>query len=50
MSDTDEQQVGKTLWSIADALRGEMNTCDFRDRPARDAPAGWPVPGPLLRI
>ena len=50
MTDTAKQRLGKILWDIADALRGAMNTCDFRDRPARHAPAGWPVPGLLLRI
>lgn len=31
MTDTDKQQLGKTLWAIADALRGAMNADDFRD-------------------
>ncbi len=31
MTDTDKQQLGKTLWNIADALRGAMNADDFRD-------------------
>ena len=26
-----EQQLGKTLWNIADQLRGAMNADDFRD-------------------
>lgn len=28
---TEQQQLGKTLWSIADQLRGAMNADDFRD-------------------
>ncbi|GIZ15213.1 type I restriction-modification system subunit M [Capnocytophaga catalasegens] len=31
MAKTDQQQLGKTLWSIADQLRGAMNADDFRD-------------------
>jgi type I restriction enzyme M protein len=31
MTNTDKQQLGKTLWSIADALRGAMSADDFRD-------------------
>lgn len=31
MTDTDKQQLGKTLWAIADQLRGAMNADDFRD-------------------
>ena len=31
MTDTDQKQLGKTLWNIADALRGAMNADDFRD-------------------
>ena len=31
MTATDQQQLGKTLWSIADDLRGAMNADDFRD-------------------
>jgi len=27
----DQQQLGKTLWNIADDLRGAMNADDFRD-------------------
>jgi type I restriction enzyme M protein len=26
-----QQQLGKTLWNIADNLRGAMNADDFRD-------------------
>lgn len=26
-----QQQLGKTLWAIADDLRGAMNADDFRD-------------------
>ena len=26
-----QQQLGKTLWEIADQLRGAMNADDFRD-------------------
>ncbi|MCY4165253.1 MAG: type I restriction-modification system subunit M N-terminal domain-containing protein, partial [Gammaproteobacteria bacterium] len=26
-----QQQLGKTLWAIADQLRGAMNADDFRD-------------------
>jgi len=28
---TDQKQLGKTLWNIADQLRGAMNADDFRD-------------------
>lgn len=31
MSHQDQQQLGKTLWAIADDLRGAMNADDFRD-------------------
>lgn len=31
MSETEYQELGKTLWSIADNLRGAMNADDFRD-------------------
>jgi type I restriction enzyme M protein len=31
MSDRDKTQLGKTLWGIADDLRGAMNADDFRD-------------------
>ena len=31
MTDTDHKQLGKTLWAIADDLRGTMNADDFRD-------------------
>ncbi len=31
MSEQDQQQLGKTLWAIADELRGAMNADDFRD-------------------
>src|ERR1700745_3695814 len=31
MTATDKQQLGKTLWAIADDLRGAMNADDFRD-------------------
>jgi len=31
MSNNDQQQLGKTLWAIADQLRGAMNADDFRD-------------------
>jgi type I restriction enzyme M protein len=31
MSDLDQKQLGKTLWAIADQLRGAMNADDFRD-------------------
>ena len=27
----DQKQLGKTLWNIADQLRGAMNADDFRD-------------------
>jgi type I restriction enzyme M protein len=27
----DQKQIGKTLWNIADQLRGAMNADDFRD-------------------
>ena len=31
MTDQDQKQLGKTLWAIADKLRGAMNADDFRD-------------------
>ena len=31
MTDQDQRQLGKTLWNIADQLRGAMNADDFRD-------------------
>ena len=31
MTQKDQQQLGKTLWDIADNLRGAMNADDFRD-------------------
>src|SRR5690554_5553454 len=31
MNDQNKQQLGKTLWDIADQLRGSMNADDFRD-------------------
>lgn len=31
MDDTQQKQLGSTLWSIADKLRGAMNPDDFRD-------------------
>lgn len=31
MTNTEQQQLGKTLWAIADDLRGAMNADDFRD-------------------
>ena len=31
MTDTNQKQLGKTLWGIADQLRGAMNADDFRD-------------------
>ena len=31
MTEADQQELGKTLWAIADDLRGAMNADDFRD-------------------
>ncbi len=31
MTDSNQKQLGKTLWAIADRLRGAMNADDFRD-------------------
>lgn len=31
MTENDQKQLGKTLWNIADQLRGSMNADDFRD-------------------
>ena len=31
MTEIEQQQLGKTLWNIADQLRGKMNADDFRD-------------------
>ena len=29
MTKTEQQQLGKTLWNIADSLRGAMNAMEF---------------------
>ena len=31
MNDSNQKQLGNTLWKIADDLRGAMNADDFRD-------------------
>src|SRR4051812_37737991 len=31
MTEHDQKELGKTLWNIADQLRGAMNADDFRD-------------------
>jgi len=31
MTQDDQTQLGKTLWNIADQLRGTMSADDFRD-------------------
>ncbi len=31
MNEGDQKQLGKSLWNIADQLRGAMNADDFRD-------------------
>jgi len=31
MTDTNQKQLGSTLWNIADQLRGAMDADDFRD-------------------
>ncbi len=31
MTENNQKQLGKTLWTIADQLRGAMNADDFRD-------------------
>ena len=31
MTDKNQAQLGKTLWNIADQLRGAMDADDFRD-------------------
>src|SRR2546423_9707753 len=31
MTQSNQKQLGKTLWAIADQLRGAMNADDFRD-------------------
>lgn len=31
VTDNNQKQLGKTLWNIADQLRGAMNADDFRD-------------------
>ena len=36
MTENDQKQLGKTLWSIADQLRGAMNADDFRDHDEGD--------------
>ena len=31
MTEQTQKELGKTLWTIGDALRGSMNADDFRD-------------------
>jgi type I restriction enzyme M protein len=31
VTDNDQKQLGKTLWAVADQLRGTMDADDFRD-------------------
>ena len=31
MNNTQQKELGNTLWNIADKLRGAMNAHDFRD-------------------
>ena len=31
MTEHNQEQLGKTLWAIADQLRGTMDADDFRD-------------------
>src|SRR5690349_22415670 len=31
MTENDQKQLGKTLWAVADQLRGTMDADDFRD-------------------
>lgn len=31
MTENDQKQLGKTLWAVADQLRGAMNADDFCD-------------------
>jgi len=31
MTDSNQKQLGSTLWNIADQLRGAMDADDFRD-------------------
>jgi type I restriction enzyme M protein len=31
MTESNQKQLGRTLWNIADTLRGAMNADDFRD-------------------
>jgi type I restriction enzyme M protein len=35
MTDANQKQLGKTLWAIADQLRGAMDADDFREEVAR---------------
>jgi hypothetical protein len=35
MTDQAQKELGKTLWNIADTLRGSMNADDRRDAPPR---------------
>ena len=35
MTDTNQKQLGNTVWSIADQLRGAMDADDFRDTNSR---------------
>jgi hypothetical protein len=36
MTELDQKQLGKTLWSVADPLRGAMNADNFRGRETGD--------------
>ena len=46
MTDLDQKQLGKTLWNIADTLRGAMNADDFRDYKGRKGQAMRPWNAP----
>jgi type I restriction-modification system DNA methylase subunit len=41
MTDTNQKQLGSTLWSIADQLRGAMDADDFRDYTAGAGVGPW---------
>jgi type I restriction enzyme M protein len=40
MTETNQKQMGKTLWAIADQQRGAMNADDFRDYMFFSSPKG----------
>lgn len=41
MTEQNQKQLGNTLWSIADQLRGAMNADEFRDYQFRKEQPRW---------